>query len=229
MNTLISSKPYSFPLRADFSPANTALMSIDFQGDFCRPGGYMDAIGLSPETLSRPLANAKRLLERGRALGMTIVHTREGYAPDLSDAPPNRLWRGEHGDQPGIGDEGLLGRYMIRGESGWQIVTEVAPLDGEKVFDKPSYGAFSSTDADGYLRGKGIGNLIVFGVTSDCCVHQTVQEALDRSYDCLTVSDASAATFESVHDLFMGLIERKGGVFGAVCTTETLLAALPNP
>lgn len=220
----LPTKPYPFPARNDFAIANTALIAIDMQGDFCLPGGFMDAIGLSVETLRKPLANAGRLIERCRALGIAVIHTREGFSPDLSDAQPNRLWRGSN--HPIVGDRGPLGRYLIRGEPGWQIVPEVAPIAGEAIFDKPSYGSFGTTTLDSYLRERGIRNLIACGVTSDCCVHLTVQEALDRGYDCLTVSDASAAAFEDLHERLMMQIEKKGGVFGTVCDTQTLLDAL---
>ncbi len=222
----IAASPHAFPLSAPLDLAHAALIAIDMQGDFCLPGGYMDAIRLSVATLRAPLVNAARLIAAFRASGGSVIHTREGFAPDLSDAQPNRLWRGEDGGHPIVGDRGPLGRYLIRGEPGWEIVPEVAPIEGEVIFDKPSYGAFSTTAIGAYLSENGIHFLIVCGVTSDCCVHLTVQEALDRGFECLTVSDASAAAFTSVHEHLMQQIVRKGGVFGAVATTDEVIAAL---
>ncbi len=226
MTRQISSRPYPFPLAGRLSQAETAFVFIDMQGDFCRSGGFMDVQGLDMSSLGAPLEHAARLLAEARAGGFTVIHTREGYAADLSDAPPNRLWKGPDGKQASVGDTGVHGRYLIRGEPGWEIMPEVAPEPGERIFDKPSYGAFATTDIDSYLQEKGISNLIVCGVTSDCCVHQTAQEALDRGYDCLTVSDASAAGFKPVHDRMMEQIVLKGGVFGAMATTDVVLAAL---
>lgn len=220
------SQPYPFPLVGQLSPADTAFVFIDLQGDFCRPGGFMDLLGLDIASLSSCLPKAATLLAAARAGGFRVVHTREGYAPDLSDAPPNRLWKGEGGIGVAVGDRGPIGRHLIRGEQGWQIMPDVEPAPGEQIFDKPSYGAFAATGIDSHLRMAGIRNLVACGVTSDCCVHQTVQEALDRGYDCLTVSDASAAGFQAVHDRMMEQIVRKGGVFGAVATTDDVLASI---
>ncbi|MBW8635932.1 cysteine hydrolase [Hoeflea sp. WL0058] len=222
----VESQPYPFPLAGALSVETTAFLFIDMQGDFCRPGGFMDAQGLDVAALASGLGNAARLLAAARAGGFAVIHTREGYAADLSDAPPNRLWKGRGDDQPAVGDAGPHGRYLIRGEPGWEIMPEVAPIVGETVLDKPSYGTFVSTDIDRRLRAKGVANLVVCGVTSDCCVHQTVQEALDRGFDCLTVADASAAGFAPVHERMMEQIGLKGGVFGAAASTDAVLAAL---
>lgn len=222
----IPSRPYSFPVRADLSIANTALLCIDMQGDFLLPGGFMDAIGLSFETMRSPIDNIARLQKLCRQLGIAVLHTREGFPPDLSGVQPNRLWRGENGDHAIVGDEGPLGRYLIRGESGWEIVPEVAPVKGEPVFDKAGYGSFGASDIGSYLQDRGIANLIVCGVTAECCVHMTVQEALDRGFDCLTVRDATASAFTPVHENLMRQIELKGGVFGALADTQDVLDAL---
>ncbi len=196
------------------------------QGDFCGWGGFMDVQGLDMSSLGAPLEHAARLLAEARAGGFTVIHTREGYAVDLSDSPLNRLWKGPDGKPASVSDTGVHGRYLIRGKPGWEIMPEVAPEPGERIFDKPSCGAFATTDIDNYLQEKGIRNLIVCGVTSDCCVHQTAQDALDRGYDCLTVSDASAAGFKPVRDRMMEQIVLKGGVCGAMATTDAVLAAL---
>lgn len=222
----IAAKPYAFPVRADLSPSNAALLCIDLQGDFCSRGGFMDALGLSFSTMRKPLGNVARLQIACRAAGIAVIHTREGFSADLGDVQPNRLWRGDDGLHPIVGDSGPLGRYLIRGEPGWQILPEVCPATGEAVFDKPGYGTFGRSCLHDHLQRLGINNLIVCGVTSDCCVHLTVQEALDRGYDCLTVSDASAAAFDTVHQNLMQQIERKGGVFGAVTDTATIVSAI---
>jgi nicotinamidase-related amidase len=222
----IPAEPYDFPLSGALALDETALVVVDMQGDFCSPGGMMDRQGLDHRGLASPTSKIARLLVRARDLDLFVCHTRETYLPDLSDAQPNRLWRGRDGNGVCVGDTGPLGRHLIKGEPGWDIIPELAPLPGEPVFDKSSYGAFATTAIGAVLAEKGIRNLIVAGVTSDCCVHQTVQEALDRGYDCLTVSDASAATFAATHEAAMRLIRVKGGVFGATATTDIVLAAL---
>ena len=166
-------------------------------------------------------------MRRFRALGFPVIHTRETFRPDLADAQSNRLWRGPDGRHPIVGDRGPLGRHLIAGEPGWAIMPEVAPLAGEPVFDKPSYGAFGTTALDAALRSAGIRNLVLCGVTSDCCVRTIAAEALDRGYDCLTVSDATAATAPAVHRDGMRQIALKGGVLGAVADTDAVLDALP--
>ncbi|MBE7212856.1 MAG: cysteine hydrolase [Gluconacetobacter diazotrophicus] len=225
--TVIASGPYRFPLNGRLTPDSTTLLAIDMQGDFCRPGGFMDRLGLPFEALQSVLPRAAALLERFRALGFPVIHTRETFRPDLSDAQVNRLWRGPDGRRPIVGDSGPLGRHLVAGEPGWAIMPEVAPHDGELVFDKPSYGAFGTTTIDAALRAGGIRNLIVCGVTSDCCVRTIVAEALDRGYDCLTVSDATGATSPDLHRELMWQIAIKGGVLGAVADAAAVLDALP--
>ncbi|MGI3900715.1 MAG: cysteine hydrolase family protein [Janthinobacterium lividum] len=225
---MISSAPYPFPLDGRLSPADTALLAIDMQGDFCRSGGFMDRLGLPYGELQAALPQAAALLRRFRSLGFPVVHTRETFSSDLSDVQPNRRWRGPDGLHPIVGDHGPLGRHLVAGELGWAIVPEVAPLAGEMVFDKPSYGAFGTTAIGPALEAAGVRNLIVCGVTSDCCVRTVVAEALDRGFDCLTVSDATASTSPAVHRDLMRQIAMKGGVLGAVADTRAVLARLPN-
>jgi len=222
----IPAEPYPFPLRGVLSPADTVLLVIDMQGDFCAEGGFMDRIGLDWQSMRAPAPNIARLLVAFRALGFTICHTRETFPPDLAGAQPNRLWRGADGTGVILGDAGPTGRHLIAGEACWEIIPEVAPLPGEAIFDKPGYGAFGTTEIDDFLKLRGIRNLVVTGVTSDCCVHLTVQEALDRGYDSLTVSDATAAAFPATHADLIARIRRKGGVFGTTAATEAVLAAL---
>ncbi len=224
--TVIASVPYPFPLDGVLTPGTTALLCVDMQGDFCRPGGFMDGLGLAHEELRAALPGAAALLARFRAGGFPIFHTRETFSADLADVQPNRLWRGADGHHPIVGDHGPLGRYLIAGEPGWAIVPEVAPEGDEIVFDKPSYGAFGTTAIDRELKARGIRNLVVCGVTSDCCVRTIVAEALDRGYDALTVADATAATTAAVHRDLMSQIALKGGVMGAVADTRTVMQAI---
>lgn len=225
---MISSTPYHFPLDGVLSRATTALLAVDMQGDFCLAGGFMDRLGLPYRELRGALPAAAALLASFRTEGFPVFHTRETFSPDLSDVQPNRLWRGPDGRQPIVGDRGPLGAFLIAGEPGWAIVPEVAPVDGETVFDKPSYGAFGTTAIDGALKSRGIRNLVICGVTSDCCVRTIVAEALDRGYDCLTIADATAATSVRLHRELMDQIALKGGVLGAVTDARTVLDALPR-
>lgn len=225
----IASVPYRFPLDGRLADGGTALLAIDMQADFCSPGGFMDRLGLPFGELRAVLPQAAALLWHFRSLGFPVIHTRESFPRDLSGVQPNRLWRGPDGLHPVVGDPGPLGRHLVVGEPGWAIVPEVAPEGGEAVFDKPSYGAFGATAIGAKLDAAGIRNLIVCGVTSDCCVRTIVAEALDRGYDCLTVSDATAATSPAVHRDAMRQIAMKGGVLGAVADTQAVLAGLAGP
>lgn len=222
----VDAQPYAFPLNRPLSASTTALIVIDVQGDFCAEGGYMAGFGFDLTALRKPIPRIRALLAACRANGITVCHTRETFSPDLSDVQAHRLWRGADGKGVAVGDEGPNGRYLIRGAPCWEIIPEVAPLPGEAVFDKPSYGAFATTDIDAYLRKKGIKDVIFAGLTTDCCIHTTVREALDRGYDTLTVSDATAAGTPDVHEAALRLLIKKSGVFGAVADTAAVLAAI---
>ena len=221
----IEAEPYAFPLQGDLTTRNTALLVIDMQGDFCAEGGYMHQFGFDLAALRRPIPAIAAVMAACRAAGLPVIHTRETFKPDLSDVQPHRLWRGVDGRGVAVGDEGPKGRYLIEGAECWEIIPEVAPLPGEPVFDKPSYGAFGFTDLDVYLRERGIGNLIFAGLTSDCCIHTNVREALDRGFDCLTLADATGACFEAVHEAAIQLLVKKSGVFGAVARSPAVLHA----
>ncbi len=222
----IDAVPYAFPLNRRVSIETTALIVIDVQGDFCADGGYMAGFGFDLTALRRPIPNIQALLAACRAKGITVCHTRETFAADLSDVQAHRLWRGADGQGVAVGDTGPNGRYLIDGEPCWEIIPEVAPWPGEAIFDKPSYGAFSTTDIDRFLRDNGIRDLIFAGLTTDCCIHTTVREALDRGYDTLTVSDATAAGTEAVHEAALKLLIKKSGVFGAVADTKSVLTTI---
>jgi len=221
----VAAEPYPWPYDGRFHPSSTALLCIDWQTDFCGPGGYVEAMGYDLNLTRAGLAPTAVLLARARAVGISIIHTREGHRPDLSDAPPNKLWRSRR-INAGIGDAGPCGRILIREEPGWQIVEEVAPQPGETIIDKPGKGAFYATDLDLILRTKGITHLILTGITTDVCVHTTMREANDRGYECLILADCTGATDPANHTAALNMVTMSGGIFGAVSDSAAVLDSL---
>jgi len=216
----VNAEPYPFP----FEPDATALVLIDMQRDFLKPGGFGAALGNDVAMLRSAIAPTARVLAACRAAGVMVVHTREGHRPDLADLAPAKRLRGNFAT--GIGDAGPMGRILVRGEPGHDIIPELAPAAGEPVVDKPGKGAFYATDLEAMLRGRGIARLLVCGVTTEVCVNTTVREANDRGFDCLVLEDCTGSYFPEFQAAGIAMIKAQGGIFGWVAPSAALLASL---
>ena len=216
----IAAEPYALDLKLP----RTALLIIDMQRDFLEPGGFGEALGNDVAQLRPALEPCRRILEAVRARGMLVIHTREGHRPDLTDAPWAKLERGRPTAR--IGDPGPMGRILVRGEPGHDIVPELYPVPGEPVIDKPGKGAFYQTDLELLLKNRGIETLLVCGVTTEVCVNTTVREANDRGFRCMVLADCCGSYFPEFHRIGLEMIKAQGGIFGWVSSSASVIAAL---
>jgi biuret amidohydrolase len=216
----VGAEPYEF----SFERASCALVIIDMQRDFVDPGGFGEALGNDVSLLRKAIAPTRKVLDAARKKSMLVVHTREGHRPDLSDLPPAKKLRGRL--KAGIGDPGPMGRILVRGEYGHDIVDALKPAAGEPIVDKPGKGAFYATDLDSLLHNRGIRQLVVCGVTTEVCVNTTVREANDRGYDCLVLEDCVGSYFPEFQAAALAMIKAQGGIFGWVSDSRRFLKAL---
>jgi len=219
-NIVVEAEPA--PLGVDLSRA--ALIIIDMQRDFLEPGGFGAALGNDVSRLKVAVAPCASVLSAFRQIGALVMHTREGHRPDLADAPPHKVERGDPAMR--IGAPGPMGRILVRGEPGHDIIAELYPAAGEPVIDKPGKGAFCQTDLDLMLRNHGINTLFVCGVTTEVCVNTTVREANDRGYRCIVISDCCASYFPEFHEYGLKMIKAQGGIFGSVTSSNQVIAAM---
>lgn len=217
--SLIQAEP--FPL--EFNPATTALVIIDMQRDFVLPGGFGEKLGNDTSLLLAAVEPTQRVLGQARKKAMLVIHTREGHRPDLTDCPPAKLTRG---GKTFIGTPGPMGRILVRGEQGHDIIPQLYPIAGEPVIDKPGKGSFHATDLHQILQDRGIKTLVVCGVTLEVCVHTTVREANDRGYECVVLADCVASYFPEFQRVGLEMIKAQGGIFGWVSNAQNFIAAI---
>ncbi|MBV5294235.1 MAG: cysteine hydrolase [Curvibacter lanceolatus] len=224
MNTLtLAARPFDYA----FDPAHTALLIIDMQRDFVEPGGFGESLGNDVSLLQAIVPACQAVLQAWRALGGCVVHTREAHRPDLSDCPPAKRLRGQ--PRLRIGDPGPMGRILVAGEPGNQIIPELAPQPGEIEIDKPGKGAFYASGLHELLQQRGISHLIVMGVTTEVCVQTSLREANDRGYDCLLLEDCTESYFAAFKAATLEMVSAQGAIVGWVAASPALLALLSQP
>ncbi|KZT70345.1 putative Peroxyureidoacrylate/ureidoacrylate amidohydrolase RutB [Daedalea quercina L-15889] len=223
----ISARPYGWPHDNSLSPATTALVVVDMQNDFCSEEGYLAYLGHSVAGTRAAIPNIARLLRAFRQHGYPVYHTREGHRPDLSTLSSRELFRSRNTPSGvGIGDQGPLGRLLVRGERGHDVVPELYPLPAEPIIDKPGRSAFAYTDFELLLKVRGVQKLVICGVTTDVCVHSTMREGNDRGCECLLVEDATGAALEELHPAAVKMVQHSGGIFGATASTDEVLEGI---
>ena len=220
--TMIEAEPA--PVAVDLD--RSALIIIDMQRDFLEPGGFGAALGNDVSRLKAAVAPCRAVLAAARSASMVIIHTREGHLPDLSDAPPLKIARGD--PKLRIGAPGPMGRILIRGEPGHDIIPELYPVPGELVIDKPGKGAFYRTELEIALKRRNIETLFVCGVTTEVCVNTTVREGNDRGFRCIVLGDCCASYFPEFHAMGLAMIKAQGGIFGWVSTSQAMLVAMDS-
>ena len=211
------------PFPYAFDPEHVALMCIDFQRDFVEPGGFGESLGNDVSRLRSAIEPTRAVLAAFRDRGWPVIHTREGHRPDLTDLFPAKRDRGNPSLR--IGEEGPMGRLLVRGSAGHEIVPELAPEPGEVVVDKPGKGSFYATDLETILRARGITHLVVTGVTTEVCVQSTVREANDRGFESLILSDCTGSYFPEFHESALAMFRAQGAIVGWVSTSADLLTA----
>ncbi len=223
MQVRIEAEPY--PIQIDV--ARTAIVIIDMQRDFLEPGGFGAALGNDVSLLAAAIEPIRAVLQAARQHGLLVIHTREGHRPDLSDAPPLKVERGDPATR--IGALGPMGRILVRGEPGHDIIPQLYPAAGEPVIDKPGKGAFYQTDLELMLKNRGIDTLMVCGVTTEVCVNTTIREANDRGFRCIAIADGCASYFPHFHEAGLAMIKAQGGIFGWVSNSAKAVAAISAP
>lgn len=221
----IDANPYHWPHSGDLDARTTALIIIDMQRDFCDEGGYVSAMGYDVGPAQALIPRIAALRDAVSNWGGFVIHTREGHRADLSDLPPQKRFRSRLGGAE-IGSMGPLGRLLVRGEPGWDIVPELTPRPGEPIVDKPGFSSFYATDLERLLVSRGIRHLMVCGVTTDVCVHSTVRDATERAYEPLLIEDCCAATIPANHIAAINTIRSEGGIFGATASCESVIEKL---